>query len=62
MVIPEHQNHYWEAWLFYENDTDKTKSPKERIKQCKEEFSMKYTTSSKEEGKKEIDYYDLILK
>jgi hypothetical protein len=62
MVIPEHQNHYWEAWLFYENDTDKTKSPKERIKQCKEEFSMKYTTSSKEEGRKEIDYYDLILK
>jgi hypothetical protein len=48
--------------LFYENDTDKTKSPKERIKQCKEEFSMKYTTSSKEEGKKQIDYYDLILK
>lgn len=62
MVIPEHENHYWEAWLFYENDTDKTKSPKERVEQCKKEFSQTYTTLSKEEGRKEIDYYDLILK
>ena len=61
MVVPPEQNHYWEAWLYYENNTDKTKSPKERIKQCREEFSMKYITFSKE-GKKEIDYYDLLLK
>lgn len=61
MVIPEEQHHYWEAWLYYENDTDKTKSPKERIEQCKEEFPLIYTTSNGKE-KKTINYYDVILK
>ena len=61
MVIPPEQNHYWEAWLYYENNTDKTKSSKERIKQCKEEFSMQYRVS-KDGVETKIDYYDLILK
>lgn len=61
MVIPEHQNHYWEAWLFYENDTDKTKSKKERIEQCKKEFSLTWTRSNGE-TKETINYYDKILK
>lgn len=61
MVISPEQNHYWEAWLYYENNTDKTKSPKERIKQCREEFPIKYKTSNNG-VETEIDYYDLILK
>ena len=61
MVIPEEQHHYWESWLYYENDTDKTKSPRERIEQCKEEFPLTYTTSNGKE-KKTINYYDVILK
>jgi hypothetical protein len=60
-VIPEEQYHYWEAWLYYENDTDKTKSQIDRIEQCKEEFPLIYTTSNGEE-KKTINYYDVILK
>ena len=62
MVVAPEEPYYWEAWLFYENNTDKTKSSKERIKQAKKEFPMIYTTYSKKDGKKEIDYYDLILK
>lgn len=61
MIIPEEQNHYWEAWLYYENDTDKSKSKKERIEQCKKEFSLTYTTSDGK-SKKTVDYYDKILK
>jgi hypothetical protein len=61
MVIPEEQHHYWESWLYYENDTDKTKSPRERIEQCKEEFPLTYITSNGKE-KKTINYYDVILK
>jgi hypothetical protein len=61
MVIPPEQHHYWEAWLYYENNTDKTKSPKDRIKQCREEFSVKYKVS-KNGVETKIDYYDLILK
>jgi hypothetical protein len=61
MIIPEEQNHYWEAWLYYENDTDKSKSKKERIEQCKKEFSLTYTVSDGK-SKKTVDYYDKILK
>jgi hypothetical protein len=54
-------DHYWEAWLFYENNTDKTKSKKERVKQCRDEFPMVWTKSSVR-GKERIDYYDIVLK
>lgn len=60
-VIPPEQHHYWEAWLFYENNTDKTKSPKERIKQCKNEFPLKCSVY-KGGDKVDVDYYELILK
>jgi hypothetical protein len=58
--VPE-PNRYWEAWLYYENDTDKTKSKKERIEQCKKEFSLTWTKSNGE-TKETINYYDKILK
>ena len=33
------KSHYWTSWLYYEYNTDKTKSKAERIKQCREEIS-----------------------
>lgn len=52
---------YWTAWLYYENNTDKTKSKEERLIQCIKEFPQTYTIYSK--GKKEtIDYYPKIIR
>lgn len=59
--VPE-MSQYWEAWLYYEINTDKSKSQRERIEQCKKEFSLIYTVSYGTERKETIDYYDLILK
>lgn len=54
--------HYWEAWLYYEYATDKTKSKRERIEQCKKEFPQTYTRYSKDNENETIDYYPKILK
>lgn len=57
----KHSSHYWEAWLYYEYATDKTKSKRERIEQCRKEFDQTWTVSSM--GKEEIvDYYQRTLK
>lgn len=61
-VVTVDSDVYWEAWLYYENDTDKTKSKKERIKQCKKEFPQTYTSHYADGRKETIDYYNLILK
>ena len=53
---------YWTAWLFYERNTDKTKSKKERIEQCKKEFPLTYTTSYGDGKKETVDYYNKILR
>ena len=54
-------SHYWEPWLYYEYSTDKTKSKRERIEQCKKEAPE--TWRSSKDGKEEvIDYYERILK
>lgn len=53
--------HYWEAWLYYEYETDKTKSKRERIAQCRKEFPQTWT-SYKGDSKETIDYYERILK
>jgi hypothetical protein len=61
MVGHKHSSHYWEAWLYYEYATDKTKSKRERIEQCKKEFNQTWTVSSM--GKEEVvDYYQHIIK
>lgn len=60
-VVAPDEHHYWEAWLYYERETDKTKSKKERIEQCIKESPMIYTVwKNREEGT--IDYYNTILK
>ena len=61
-------DHYWEAWLYYYYNTDKTKSKAERVKQCREENPMMYTVYRKDPktgdntGRETIDCYDLILR
>ena len=60
IVAPE-ADHYWEAWLYYELNTDKTKSKKERIEQCKKEFSLNCTVYSQGIETK-VNYYDTVLK
>jgi hypothetical protein len=61
MVIAPHQQHYWEAWLYYENNTDKTRPASERIQICRNNFSLTCTVSDKD-GKRTVDYYNEILK
>ena len=60
-VYSPHYDHYWTAWLYYEYATDKTKSKRERIEQCREECNQTWWRSEKGVDTK-IDYYELILK
>jgi len=60
IVAPE-QHHYWESWLYYQYDTDKTKSKLERAHQCQKEYTQKWT-STKNGVSVTTDYYDIILK
>ena len=54
-------SHYWEAWLYYDRETDKTKSKRERIAQCRKEFPQTWSIH-KGDTKETIDYYERILK
>ena len=57
---PEPSN-YWESWLYYEFNTDKSKSQKERIEQCQREFKQNWI--SYKDGVEIItNYYQFILK
>ena len=61
MVGQKDASHYWEAWLYYEYSTDKTKTKRERVAQCRAEFNQTWTRSK--DGKDEvIDYYERVLK
>jgi len=56
-VYSPYRSHYWEAWLYYEYATDKTKSKCERIEQCRKEHNQTWTVAGGT-----IDYYEFILK
>lgn len=60
VVAPE-EDHYWEAWLYYEYATDKTKSKAERIQECKRLFPLRWERCIDGE-KVTTDYYETILK
>lgn len=62
IVVAPHADQYWESWLYYENNTDKTKSKRERIAQCRKEASQTWRSLGKDGKDVVIDYYDLILK
>jgi hypothetical protein len=61
MFIPKHDSHYWESWLYYERDTDKTKSREERILECLENAPQIWSSGSGE-NKITTNYYTKILK
>ena len=61
-VMGEYDHTYWEAWLYYERNTDKSKSKKERIEQCYLEFPQTYKVYYGDKREEIIDYYGLILK
>lgn len=60
--VAPYTDHYWESWLYYEYQTDKSKSKKERIAQCREEAPQTWKTSENGKEDKIVDYYDLILR
>ena len=60
-IYSPYHDHYWTSWLFYKNDTDKTKSKMERVTECREKFPQTWT-SSKDGVDETTDYYDRILK
>lgn len=57
----EFKDAYWEAWLYYNYETLKTKSKTERIKECRNRFPQLWRTY-KNKNTITIDYYDFILK
>ena len=61
-VYSPYHSHYWEAWLYYEYRTDKTKSKRERIEQCRKEASQTWTSHKQGEEPVTTDYYERILK
>jgi hypothetical protein len=61
--VAPHADHYWESWLYYTRDTDKSNTVAERITQCRKEAPQTWSRMTNPIGTKEtIDYYDLILK
>jgi len=61
IFIPEHDMHYWECYLTYHYDTDKTKTVQERLKEAQKKNSctwIRYT----EGGEEKTNYWKLILK
>ena len=60
IFIPEHDIHYFECWLAYEYDTDKSKSQKERLKEAIKKHPCVWTSYSNDE-KTKTDYWKLIL-
>ena len=59
--VSEHADQYWESWLYYTRETDKSKSVQDRIAQCRREAPQTWTSHS-DEGKVTTNYYNLILK
>ena len=61
IFAPENDCHYWECFLYYSRDTNKSKSRKERIEQAIKEFPCRWITYTN--GVEEsICYWDLILR
>jgi len=60
MMIPDHDSHYWESWLYYTRETKGTTA--EKIAQCRKEAPQTWTRHSSDGKEETTDYYDLILK
>lgn len=53
--------HYWTCWLYYNRNTDKNKTVKERIEQARKEYSNTWTRHT-DKGKITTNYWDVVLK
>ena len=62
VFVAPHLSHYWESWLYYELETDKSKSKKERIAECREKAAQTWTAHQTGKDPVTTDYYDLILR
>lgn len=61
MIGHDRPDHYWCAWLYYENHTDKRLSKEERIKDCIKNFPLTYIVWNKA-GERSVNYYYDVLK
>jgi hypothetical protein len=61
-VYSPYHDHYWTSWLYYEYATDKTKSKRERVEQCRKELNQTWTSHKHDEEPVTTDYYTKILK
>ena len=61
-VVAPHLDHYWECFLAYHYDTDKTKSRKERIEEAKEKHPCIWTSYKNNEEKETTDYWTKVIK
>ena len=59
MMIPDHDSHYWESWLYYTRETKGDTA--ERIALCRQLAPQTWTKHTTIE-EVTTDYYDLILK
>lgn len=55
-------DHYWECWLYYNYNTDKTKSKEERIIECMKGYPCVWSSTNKDGIKTTTNYYKTILK
>ena len=55
------EDHYWESWLYYQSETDKTKSKLQRAIQCQKKYPQNWSQTINGVETK-INYYDTILK
>ena len=68
IVRAPEQDHYWEAWLYYEYATDKRLPKWLRVRHCREQFPLLWTVYHKNPktgettDKETVDYYNHILK
>ncbi len=58
----ENEDAYWESFLAWEYETDKSLNWKDRIKDCRKRFPQKWTHYKDGDKKETVDYYNLILK
>ena len=58
---PEDDIHYWECFLAWEYDTDKSKSPQERLKEAIEKHPCTWTSHYNGE-KTKTDYWKVVVK
>jgi len=63
MMIPEHDSHYWESWLYYTRETKHiAKTTQARLALCRKKAPQTWTSHNSDGIKKTTDYYNLILK